>query len=87
LKLSINVFSTGFPGRMKSSFQVARLRLDTKLGEVIADARMLATMKSQGIVVGDLPEGEIFADKTRLYQLFFNLLDNASKYAPEAGGT
>jgi signal transduction histidine kinase len=69
----------------QSSFQFARIRLDALLEEVIADAGMLATMRSQDIVVGKLAEVEISADRARLYQLFFNLLDNASKYSPESG--
>jgi signal transduction histidine kinase len=69
----------------QSSFQFKTLRLDTLLAEVIADAAMLTAMKSQEIVVGELSDVAVSADQTRLYQLFFNLLDNASKYTPEGG--
>jgi signal transduction histidine kinase len=69
----------------QSNFQFAPFRLDALLGEVVGDAGMLAAAKSQEIAVGGLPEVEVSADRTRLYQLFFNLLDNASKYTPEGG--
>ncbi len=70
---------------IQSSFEFEPLRLDALLGEVIADAKMLAETKSQEIDAGDLPPVDLFGDRARLYQLFFNLLDNASKYTGEGG--
>jgi signal transduction histidine kinase len=70
---------------IQSSFEFEHLRLDALLGEVIADAKMLAETKSQEIDAGDVPPVELFGDRARLYQLFFNLLDNASKYTGEGG--
>ena len=68
-----------------SNFDFTTLRLDRLLQEVITDVRMIAETKDQEIEILELSPAVIQADQIRLYQLFFNLLDNAIKYTPEKG--
>jgi signal transduction histidine kinase len=67
----------------QSDFECCPLRLDEVLKGVIDDAIVLAENKSQKIEVVELQEVMVQGDKIRLYQLFFNLVDNAMKYSPE----
>jgi len=60
-------------------------RLDEFLYEIINDAQILADLKKQTIQADGLAAITIRADKNQLYQLFFNLIDNAIKYTAEKG--
>ena len=68
---------------MQANFESEPLRLDDILRDVEADGRVLAEAKSQRLMLSNLPEVMIRGDSMRLYQLFFNLVDNAIKYSPE----
>jgi signal transduction histidine kinase len=70
---------------VSSTFDFQPVQLDEVINEVLSDARVLADMKSQKIEVVDLPSVKIRGDKTRLYQLFFNIMDNSIRYGSEAG--
>lgn len=70
---------------IQSNFDVEFLNLGKLLNDVISDTGVLAELKNQKILANDLPEVKINGDKTRLYQLFFNLIDNAIKYTPDNG--
>ncbi len=68
-----------------SRFDFKSVQLDELLDEVLSDAKILAEIKSQTIELVDLQPVRVLGDQMRLYQLFFNLLDNAIKFTPEAG--
>jgi signal transduction histidine kinase len=68
---------------IQSDFEITPMQLDEILREVIDDAIVLADTKSQKIQVVELPRVMVQGDRIRLYQLFFNLVDNAMKYSPE----
>lgn len=68
---------------IQSDFESEPLQLDEILKGVIDDAVVLAENKSQKIEVAELPAVMVQGDRVRLYQLFFNLVDNAMKYSPE----
>jgi signal transduction histidine kinase len=70
------------------SGQLAIRRQSVSVAEIVEDADVLVgsllTQRSQRLVV-ELPEDlpQISGDKTRLTQVFVNLLANANKFAPE----
>jgi len=68
-----------------SNLDLAPLELDKLLREVISDADILAKARGQEILIEELSPSVVRGDRGRLYQLFFNLVDNASKYTPEGG--
>ncbi|MCC6543601.1 MAG: HAMP domain-containing protein [Nitrospirae bacterium] len=70
---------------IQTNFDFTTLQLDELLQEVITDAGMMASIKKQKINIKGLTPVSIQADKMRLYQLFFNLLDNAVKYTDQKG--
>ena len=70
---------------IESNFEFTTLNLHELLEEVVSDVEILAESKSQGIHFKETSKINITGDKTRLYQLFFNLLENASKYTQEKG--
>jgi signal transduction histidine kinase len=59
--------------------------MDDLIREVVADVEVLAEMKQQTIDIVELPPTTVYGDQARLYQLFFNIIDNAAKYTPENG--
>jgi signal transduction histidine kinase len=69
---------------VRSRFEYKKVELDKILNDVLADAKILAEMKSQKIDIVDWQPIEIVGDRMRLYQLYFNIMDNAVKYAPES---
>jgi len=70
---------------VRSTFEFKKLQLDEVIDEVLSDARVLAEMKAQHIEVVDLQPVKILGDQARLYQLFFNIMDNAIRYGSESG--
>ncbi|MEJ2050299.1 MAG: HAMP domain-containing sensor histidine kinase, partial [Calditrichota bacterium] len=61
------------------------VRLDDLLAEIVEETRILAESKDQKIIIKNLPETKVNGDRDRLYQLYFNIIDNAIKYTPEKG--
>jgi signal transduction histidine kinase len=70
---------------IETNFEFNTLRLDEVIQEVIVDTQMLTEIKSQEFQVIEIPPITLQGDKNRLYQLFFNLIDNAINYTPEEG--
>jgi signal transduction histidine kinase len=66
-------------------FDLSPVALDALVSEVASEAEVLAEMKSQEICLIAGRPVEVFADRDRLHQLVFNLVDNAVKYTPDNG--
>ena len=64
---------------------LSRIQLDEFLSDIVNDAKILADLKEQSIDIVELTPLVIEGDKNQLYQLFFNLIDNAIKYSPQKG--
>jgi signal transduction histidine kinase len=70
---------------IRSNFEFSEVKMDDLIREVVADVEVLAEMKQQTIDIVELPPTTVYGDQARLYQLFFNIIDNAAKYTPENG--
>ena len=70
---------------VRSNFVFEQLALDEVLESIVADARMLAEMKEQNLYLENILPVKIHGDRTRIYQLFFNIIDNAIKYTQPGG--
>ena len=69
--------------QLRSDFE--KIDLPILINEVISNTKILAELKNQTINTLELSQMHIMGDKTKLYQLLFNLIDNAIKYTPENG--
>lgn len=67
------------------SFDFAPVRWDEVVKDVVADTLVLAGMKRQTIEFDRVQDAVVDGDHDRLYQLVFNLIDNAVKYTPDGG--
>ena len=63
--------------------KTAPLRLDLLVQDLCHLFQVLAEQKNIALEVGSLEEVTVMGDKTRLQQLFTNLIDNAIKYTPK----
>jgi heavy metal sensor kinase len=67
------------------NFEFTALRLNDLVEDVVSDTEVLARMKEQEIERGLVEVAVVKGDRDRLYQLLFNLIDNAIKYTPQKG--
>jgi signal transduction histidine kinase len=65
--------------------ELSKIQLDEFLSDIINDAKILAELKEQSIDIIELTPLIGEGDRNQLYQLFFNLIDNAIKYSLEKG--
>lgn len=70
---------------INSGFKFECTDLSVIVKEVFNDLKFMAENKEQKIVIAEIDEATISGDKMRLYQLFFNLIDNAIRYTPNKG--
>ena len=70
-------------GVLKVDFE--NLDLSELVKDVVDNTTVLAELKNQTINLVELTPVFIEGDKAKLYQLFFNLIDNAINYTPEKG--
>lgn len=68
-----------------SDFSFKPVALEDMLKEVISDASVLADGKKQTIKMGHLDSTTVLGDRNRLYQMFFNIVENAVKFTPRGG--
>ena len=73
-------FDSSQPG-----LEMAPIKLGTLLSDLWELFRALAEQKGIEFVLGDIEEAEVSGDRTRLQQLFTNLIDNAIKFTPSGG--
>lgn len=69
--------------QIRSEFE--KIELAELVEEVVSNTKILAEIKNQTIDTVELSPMVVSGDKAKLYQLFFNIIDNAIKYTPENG--
>lgn len=69
--------------QLRAEFE--KVNLEELINEVVSNTKILAEVKNQNINMIELTQIIIDGDKAKLYQLFFNIIDNAIKYTPEKG--
>jgi len=62
-----------------------KIDLSEIINEVVGNTKILAEIKNQTMNIVQLTPLFIDGDKIKIYQLLFNIIDNAIKYTPENG--
>ncbi len=70
---------------ISADFSFEPIVLEEMLKEVVSDASVLAVAKNQTIEMAHPDSATILGDPERLYQMIFNIVENALKYAPAGG--
>jgi len=70
---------------IRANFSFEPISLDKLLDDVFEDAETLAELKEQKIELQNLAGVVVKGDRIRLYQLFFNVIENAIKYTAKGG--
>ncbi|NOY58692.1 MAG: HAMP domain-containing protein [Calditrichaeota bacterium] len=70
---------------IRANFSFESISLVALLQDVFEDATTLAELKEQKIELQHLSDVMVNGDRMRLYQLFFNVIENAIKYTAKGG--
>jgi heavy metal sensor kinase len=69
----------------EAGLEVAPVKLDELLVNLWELFRVLGEQKGISFTLGEIEQAEVPGDRTRLQQLFTNLIDNAVKFTPSGG--
>ncbi len=71
--------------RTSTNFSFEPVDMQKLAEEVASDAAVLAEAKDQTLRFDNSAAGKIWGDRDRLYEMIFNLVENAIKYTPSGG--
>lgn len=69
----------------QAGLEMAKMKLDDLLVNLWELFQVLAEAKGVEFTLGDVEEANVLGDRTKLQQLFTNLIDNAIKFTPSGG--
>jgi len=69
----------------EAGLEMVRIRLNELLVNLWELFGVLAEQKGIGFTLGEIEQADVLGDRTRLQQLFTNLIDNAIKFTPSGG--